>query len=70
MRMAIRRMVSVKSLKFGVEFEARCIDNGEFVHGYYMSRPNLPGGYKHYIVTVGSCKWMEIEPSTLAHYHR
>lgn len=51
-------------------FEAKRIDNGEFVRGYYMPRPNSPEGHKHYIVTVGSCKWIEIDPNTLVRYRR
>lgn len=46
-------------------YRAKRIDNGEWVKGYYMPRPNLPNGNKHYIVTVGNCKWFDVDPSTI-----
>ncbi len=44
---------------------AKRIDNGEWVEGFYVLRPNEPGGGKHYIVTAGRCEWNEVDPSTI-----
>lgn len=49
-------------------FKAKRIDNGEWLEGYYMPRPNDPGKQRHYIVLVGSAKWYEIAPETLCQY--
>lgn len=49
-------------------FKAKRKDNGEWVKGYYVLRPNSPGGGKYYIVTVGSCKWIEINHETVCEY--
>lgn len=49
-------------------FRGKRIDNGEWVEGYYMPRPNLPKGEIHYIVSIGDTKWHEVDPSTICQY--
>ena len=49
-------------------FKAKRIDNGDWVQGYYMPRPNSPGKPRYYIVLVGEAKWYEIDLKTLCQY--
>ena len=49
-------------------FIAKRIDNGDWVQGYYMPRPNSPGKPRYYIVLVGEAKWYEIDIKTLCQY--
>ena len=49
-------------------FKAKRLDNGKWVEGYYIKRPNDPAGEKHYIATVGNCQWYEIDPNTLCQF--
>lgn len=49
-------------------FKAKRIDNGEWVEGYYMPRPNSPGKPRYYIVLLSQAKWYEIDPETLCQY--
>ncbi|MBO5145030.1 MAG: hypothetical protein J6C19_05785 [Lachnospiraceae bacterium] len=46
-------------------YKAKRTDNGEWVEGYYMPRPNFPKGGIHYIVSVGDTRWHEVDPFTL-----
>lgn len=46
-------------------FKGKRLDNGEWVEGYFMPRPNLG---KTYIVTVGHALWYEVDPSTVGQY--
>lgn len=46
-------------------YKAKRADNGEWIEGYYMPCPNSPTGEKHYILTIGSAKWYEVDPSTI-----
>lgn len=39
-------------------FRVKRVDNGEWVYGYYMQRPNLNTDY---IVTVGNSVWYAVE---------
>lgn len=49
-------------------FKAKRIDNGDWVQGYYMPRPNSPGKPRYYIVLAGEAKWYEIDLKTLCQY--
>ena len=49
-------------------FRAKRLDNGEWVEGYFMPRPNEPNGSKTYIVTVGRTVWHEVEPETVCQF--
>lgn len=49
-------------------FKAKRKDDGEWVEGYYMPRPNNPGKLRNYIVVVSQEKWYEIVPETLCQY--
>lgn len=48
-----------------LKYSAKRKDSGEMVTGYHFARPNDPAGPKDFIVTVGSAKWIEIDPATL-----
>ena len=49
-------------------FKAKRIDNGDWVQGYYMPRPNSPGRQRYYIVLVGEARWYEIDLKTICQY--
>ena len=44
-------------------FKAKRIDNGEWVEGFYVQRPNDPCGKKYYIVIIG--RWIEVETASI-----
>lgn len=46
-------------------FRGKRVDNGEWVYGWYMLRPNFE---KEYIVTVGNAIWHEVIPETVGQY--
>lgn len=46
-------------------FKAKRKDNGEWVEGYYMPRPNNLGKPRNYIVVLSQEKWYEIDSNTL-----
>lgn len=46
-------------------FRGKRVDNGEWVYGWYMPRPNLE---KEYIVTVVNAIWHEAIPETVGQY--
>ena len=51
--------------------QASRTDTGELVTGIYMPRPNDPHGRpRHYIVSLGSCVWYEVDPETITHIER
>lgn len=43
-------------------FQGQRMDNGEWVEGWYMPRPNLS---KEYIVSVDNAVWCEVKPGTV-----
>lgn len=49
-------------------FKAKRKDNGEWVEGYYMPRPNSFGKPQYYIVLSSGALWYEIDPDTLCQY--
>ena len=49
-------------------FKAKRKDNGEWVEGYYMPRPNSPGKPRYYIILLSQTRWYEIDPETLCQY--
>lgn len=49
-------------------FKAKRKDNGGWVEGYLMPRPNSFGKPQYYIVPPSGALWYEIDPDTLCQY--
>lgn len=49
-------------------FKAKRLDNGEWVEGYYMPRPNSPGKPRYYIVLLSQARWYEIDSDTICQF--
>ena len=49
-------------------FKAKRKDNGEWVEGYYMPRPNSHGKQRYYIIPLSQARWYEIDSDTLCQY--
>lgn len=46
-------------------FRGKRLDNGEWIEGYFMPRPNET---KTYIVAFGDCVWYEVDHSTVGQH--
>lgn len=46
-------------------FRGKRLDNGEWVEGFYMPRPNLN---KIYIVSIATTLWNEVDPATVGQF--
>ena len=49
-------------------FKAKRKDNGEWVEGYYMPRPNSHGKQRYYIIPLSQARWYEIDSDILCQY--